>query len=309
VPQTAASTDGTSNWVYVNGLGERDPASVTVTDILTALNFDRTGEYLAVGDRGGRVIVFRYTDLRNSRYFDYRYFSEIQSHEPEFDHLKSIELDEKINSLKFLCTPKASNLQLLSTNDRIIKLWKLENREQRTYTNCSVSGNGEIMFPKSQVLSSGYEGMERKQFKNCHNYNINSLSMSPDGENFLSSDDLRINLWSLENHNLAYNVVDLKPNNIEELAEVMTHVEYHPKRSDTFLFTSSKGYICLCDLRVSSQFKNYATKIRLREDPSRQHFFTDIINSIGMAKFAPTSDNYLYSRDYLSVHIWDVRNT
>lgn len=69
--------DGTTNWVYVNGLGERDPASVTVTDILTALKFDKTGEYLAVGDRGGRVIVFRYTDLKNSRYFDYRYFSEI----------------------------------------------------------------------------------------------------------------------------------------------------------------------------------------------------------------------------------------
>ncbi len=27
-----------------------------------------------------------------------------------------------------------------------------------------------------------------------------------------------------------------------------------------------------------------------------------------MARFAPTSDNYLFSRDYLSVHIWDVRN-
>ena len=114
--------------MYVNGLGERDPESVSVTDILTALNFDKTGEYLAVGDRGGRVIVFRYTDLKNSRYFDYRYFSEIQSHEPEFDHLKSLELDEKINALEFLGTPKGSKLQLLSTNDRIIKLWKLENR-------------------------------------------------------------------------------------------------------------------------------------------------------------------------------------
>ena len=92
------------------------------------MNFDHTGEYLAVGDKGGRVIVFRFTDLRNSRYFDYRYFSEIQSHEPEFDHLKSLELDEKINSLEFLKQPKNSKVQLLSTNDRIIKLWKLENR-------------------------------------------------------------------------------------------------------------------------------------------------------------------------------------
>ena len=101
------------------------------TDILSAMSFDQSGEFLAVGDKGGRVIIFRFTDLKNSRYFDYRYFSEIQSHEPEFDHLKSLELDEKINSLEFLKQPKQSNVQLLSTNDRIIKLWKLENRKSR----------------------------------------------------------------------------------------------------------------------------------------------------------------------------------
>ena len=65
------------NWVYINGLGERETSNVTDSDILTAITFDKTGEYLAVGDRGGRVIVFRYMELKNSRYFDYRYFSEI----------------------------------------------------------------------------------------------------------------------------------------------------------------------------------------------------------------------------------------
>jgi serine/threonine-protein phosphatase 2A regulatory subunit B len=78
------------------------------------------------------------------------------------------------------------------------------------------------------------------------------MSVSLDGENFLSADDLRVNLWSLENNILAFNLVDLKPPNIEELAEVITHVEYHPKRCDVFLFSSSKGYISLCDLRISS---------------------------------------------------------
>lgn len=65
------------NWVYINGLGERDMAQVTDSDVLSAITFDKSGEYLAVGDRGGRVIIFRFMDLRNSRYFDYRYFSEI----------------------------------------------------------------------------------------------------------------------------------------------------------------------------------------------------------------------------------------
>ena len=100
-------------------------------DVLTAITFDKSGEFLAVGDKGGRVIVFRYTDLRNSRYFDYRYFAEVQSHEPEFDHLKSVELDEKINSLEFLNCPKLSNLKLLSSNERVIKLWNLKNQTHK----------------------------------------------------------------------------------------------------------------------------------------------------------------------------------
>lgn len=88
--------------MYINGLGEREQSNVTESDVLTAISFDKTGNYIAVGDRGGRVIIFKYLQLKNSRYFDYRYYTEIQSHEPEFDHLKSIELEEKISYLEFL---------------------------------------------------------------------------------------------------------------------------------------------------------------------------------------------------------------
>ena len=64
----------------------------------------------------------------------------------------------------------------------------------------------------------------------------------------------------------------------------------------------------MCDLRVNSEFKRCSTKFMIEEDPSRKHFFTDIINSISRAKFSPTDDNYIFSRDYLGVQIWDVRN-
>ncbi len=56
-------TPTTIPWVYINGLGERDSSNVTESDVLTAIAFDKTGEYLAVGDKGGRVIVFRYNEL------------------------------------------------------------------------------------------------------------------------------------------------------------------------------------------------------------------------------------------------------
>lgn len=118
-------------WVFVNGLGERDANCASETDTLTSIKFDQTGEFLAVGDKGGRVIIFRPVELKNSRYFDFRYFTEFQSHEPEFDHLKSIELHEAINSIAFV-NNSGNCLRLLATNERIIKLWKID---QRTLTN------------------------------------------------------------------------------------------------------------------------------------------------------------------------------
>lgn len=33
-------------------------------DIISAIEFDKTGDYLATGDRGGRVVIFERTDNR-----------------------------------------------------------------------------------------------------------------------------------------------------------------------------------------------------------------------------------------------------
>lgn len=47
----------------------------------------------------------------------------------------------------------------------------------------------------------------------------------------------------------------------------------------------------------------------IEEEPSRKHFFTDIIHSVSRAKFSPANPSIIFSRDYLSVHLWDIRNT
>jgi serine/threonine-protein phosphatase 2A regulatory subunit B len=146
--------------VYINGLGERNESNISKSDILSAISFDKTGNYLAVGDHGGRVIIFKYIDLKNSRYFDYRYFTEIQSHEPEFDHLKSIELDEKINSIEFI-NNNSTSLRMLTTNDRVIKLWKFDYRVHRKVTNAGIGPDGQITIPKSKVVDEGYESIEK----------------------------------------------------------------------------------------------------------------------------------------------------
>ncbi len=60
----------------------------------------------------------------------------------------------------------------------------------------------------------------KKKYANAHVYHVNSIAMSSDQETFITADDLRINLWHLDIEDQAFNVVDMKPPNMEELTEV-----------------------------------------------------------------------------------------
>lgn len=115
-------------------------------DIVSCLAFDDTGEYLAAGDKGGRIVVFQRAeprrppegsaDRRHHKHqpkAEYKFFSEFQSHEAEFDYLKSMEIEEKINQVVFLPRFNQSHM-LLTTNDKTVKLWKVCPKSFYLYT-------------------------------------------------------------------------------------------------------------------------------------------------------------------------------
>ena len=64
------------------------------------------------------------TDRWQKKTCEYKFHTEFQSHEPEFDYLKSLEIEEKINKIKW-CRRQNASHYLLSTNDKTIKLWKV----------------------------------------------------------------------------------------------------------------------------------------------------------------------------------------
>lgn len=129
-------------------------------DVLSAVRFDESGDYLATGDKGGRIVIFKRAEAgRRGRWHpahsdpedgeaggsalsssssaastdssghavasaadaasasssaasgagslvaagaaasEYRFYTEFQSHEAEFDYLKSMEIEEKINQI------------------------------------------------------------------------------------------------------------------------------------------------------------------------------------------------------------------
>ena len=94
---------------------------------VTAVAFDEDGEFVAVGDRSGRIMLYESDGpsgtgasqdskgSSRSKLPEYRFYTEFQSHEPEFDYLKSLEIEEKINKITF-AKRHNSPLFFLNTN-------------------------------------------------------------------------------------------------------------------------------------------------------------------------------------------------
>ena len=64
---------------------------------------------------------------RQARNCEYKFYTEFQSHEPEFDYLKSIEIEEKINRIKW-CKRQNNAHFLLSTNGTFALFYSLHHK-------------------------------------------------------------------------------------------------------------------------------------------------------------------------------------
>ncbi|KAM5241124.1 serine/threonine-protein phosphatase 2A 55 kDa regulatory subunit B delta isoform 2-T2 [Hipposideros larvatus] len=287
-----------------------------LADIISTVEFNYSGDLLATGDKGGRVVIFQREQENKSRPHsrgEYNVYSTFQSHEPEFDYLKSLEIEEKINKIRWLPQQNAAHF-LLSTNDKTIKLWKISERDKRAEGYNLKDEDGRLRdpfrltalrVPILKPMDLMVEASPRRIFANAHTYHINSISVNSDHETYLSADDLRINLWHLEITDRSFNIVDIKPANMEELTEVITAAEFHPHQCNVFVYSSSKGTIRLCDMRSSALCDRHSKFFEEPEDPSSRSFFSEIISSISDVKFSH-SGRYMMTRDYLSVKVWDL---
>ncbi|KAL8137042.1 hypothetical protein V2J09_003043 [Rumex salicifolius] len=358
----ASTTPPALEWKFSQVFGERVAGEeVQEVDIISAIEFDRSGDHLATGDRGGRVVLFERTDTKDHgydrreleridysiiRHPEFRYKTEFQSHEPEFDYLKSLEIEEKINKIRW-CQTANSSLFLLSTNDKTIKFWKVQEKKLKKITEMNVdpskcAGNGcmaSSSSSKSHVANGGFAEKPcsslsnyisfpaggipslrlpvvtsqeaslaarcRRVYAHAHDYHINSISNNSDGETFISADDLRINLWNLEISSQSFNIVDVKPKNMEDLTEVITSAEFHPTHCNMLAYSSSKGCIRLIDLRQSALCDSHAKLFEEKETPGSRSFFTEIIASVSDIKFA-REGRYFLSRDYMTLKLWDI---
>lgn len=264
-------------------------------DFVSTVEFDRTGEFIAAATRLGKIGVYqRNPDQEDAQRHPYKGYCTFQSHTAEFDYLKSLEIEERINSVRWCRRESAGSQLLLSTNDKTIRLWKLKSKQHKS---------GSVV---GQTTAPPVKAHPRMIFSNGHIYHINSLSLNSDGETFLTSDDLRINLWHLSTNSECFNIVDLKPVNMDDLSEVITAAEFHPSHCNIFIYGSSKGCIRMGDMRAAALCDHHTKNFHMGADSEPKSFFSEIISSISDVKFSENS-NQILTRDFMSLKLWDVR--
>ncbi|XP_026679525.1 protein phosphatase PP2A 55 kDa regulatory subunit-like [Diaphorina citri] len=142
---------------------------------------------------------------------------------------------------------------------------KEENGQLRDPSNITA-----LRVPQIKPIELTVEASPRRIFANAHTYHINSISVNSDQETYLSADDLRINLWHLEITDQSFNIVDIKPTNMEELNEVreiyyllllFLSIEASPRRifadahtyhiNSTSVNSDQETYLSADDLRIN----------------------------------------------------------
>jgi serine/threonine-protein phosphatase 2A regulatory subunit B len=99
-------------------------------------------------------------------------------------------------------------------------------------------------------------------------------------------------------------IVDLKPQDLAEITELITSASFHPLNCHTLMHGSSKGVIRLADMRKKALVDRDALVLEVKSTEPRT-YFSEITNSILDAKFS-ADGRYILSRDYMTVRLWDT---
>jgi serine/threonine-protein phosphatase 2A regulatory subunit B len=240
---------------------------------------------------------------------EFEYMTEFQAHIKSFDTLSSSEIAESITDIEWINNHRDQKPAVLVSNSRTVNLLRIVGKKvikTESIKRKFAKGEG-ICMPRTKVTSESKEGKLIASFKTGKELHLHSISMCPDRENFLTSDENRVNLWNLDRAGAeVYSLIDYNRQKLLENEEAITCARFNTEGL-MFLYATNKGHIRLCDLRESSNFhKRPSMEFALSQRSSAANMFDKWLNVISSASFVPGSHTVL-SRDFLSAKLWDMR--
>jgi len=203
---------------------------------------------------------------------------------------------------------------MLTANAWSIQLWKvcpktIYNKPRENARRMCKKGRG-LVLPSRGAGEATCASKPLHTFKHGNEHNLHSLSLSPDGENFLAADETRISLWNLD-YNKRTTVFDLLHFDKAKTQGLVSSASFNQQGQDCmFLYTTSRGTINVCDFRERSDFSarpslQLSTSLANNYKQDAYSKWLDYVSSATLLG----DTKQIVSRDYLSVKLWDLRGT
>eukprot|EP00767_Chilomastix_cuspidata_P003876 gnl/Chilomastix_cuspidata/4005.p1 GENE.gnl/Chilomastix_cuspidata/4005~~gnl/Chilomastix_cuspidata/4005.p1 ORF type:complete len:470 (+),score=101.79 gnl/Chilomastix_cuspidata/4005:57-1412(+) len=291
---------------------------VSDNDIVSRLKFDTTGDHIAVGDRGGRLVLFNrkpqrvsihtYKSTRAKSRVEYQFLTEIQSHEESFDPLFSAQVLSEIRSIEWF-EPTRNARFVMAANARSARLWAVSTQSRaRTVSTTAQSARcaaspADLRFPSFADEESFVRSRMRGEYTPPGPAEVHSVSASADGVSFLAATTTGVYTWNVERPAAALECVQLKGTEGASRfhGEISSCIQ-HPFISSVFALATSAGSVHLCDARLSALCNN--PNISFYSNPPRAR--TAATAHITSLLFSRTP-HQLVSRDLRCIRRWDVR--
>jgi hypothetical protein len=293
---------------------------------ISALTASESGEYVAYGDRRGRLYVLRRSIVGHSEGDDgssaetrtnpnerphraFLPYAQRVAYCSVIDPLNSQEVSPKIAGMTFFETGGPIPF-LLTVNEKVPKLWKvIETRMSpppfRAVDLLGTRSIGGLTIPTTerQVLVK-----EANRYALDHEYALQGICCLPNTNNFATADDLVIRFWDIEHNHSSMKLFTLKPPAPEDAhPESFTSLRSGgPGQSTLFLATTTAGSIRLFDTRVALEWHSVPASILsapAREEDGRYSGVTCSISSCDVSKCG----RYVAARDFMTVSLWDLR--
>lgn len=281
----------------VKVFGEKDiTRQVNPDDMISALQFNQAGTFLASGDVSGRVVIFRY----NSKY-SIEFVTQIQAHKSEFDYLRSELSQPRICAVRWI--PKNTlNPMFLTTNMHESKLWCLKQTPLPTWGHVDFDKPlDQIVLPQLTSYQVKYEAVQVQKFFDIETEFIVSIEALNDQTSFMMIDVGCVKLWDIERAVPAVTSFVMASSQTELTASATT-----PSLPYSVLLSDDQGVVRVIDMRQQSSNLTPSATINTKDALDKSYFIegTQYISSLSFLN----DGLHFVVRNFGQTLVYDLRN-
>ena len=255
-------------------------------DTLDQLSFSGCDRYVASGDHGGRISVYRIKETNRARNpLSFSLAAKVQAFTTKYEATRESPANPKVTSLQWL--PRVDHNPLfLAANHCEVRLFRVGVVSKAIW-----GKSGESLFPAPTKTVDSYSVNKVALFRDDNSGDIAKILCLADQTSFVAVDSGGARLWNIEHPKAPFVLFD-------NHAYEVTAAGLNPASPSVFAFADASGSVKTFDMgasRVTAVFDTAQFCVPTYADPA-----------VTSVKYEP-SGNLFAVRNFSHLQVWDAR--